>query len=85
MPVREPIYLLKALVKWHLGLAQDMRHAVWNVTGVVVCLGIMFYIEYLRRLCYDGMQIGGNRGTVVMHWTAGQQVERLILYLLHDS
>ena len=28
---------------------------------------------------------GGIRGTVVAHWTAGQQVERLILRQGHDS
>ena len=31
------------------------------------------------------LAVGDIRGTVVACWTAGQQVERLILHLGHDS
>ena len=36
------------------------------------------------RVIVISLQKGGSRGTVVAHWTVGQQVERSILHLGHS-
>ena len=46
------------------------------------CTSVLSIHLQQRALVLEG---GGIRGAMVAHWTAGQQVERLILRQGHDS
>ena len=52
----------------------------------------MWYNEYVemfethyKYITHTDTEVGGIRGTVVAHWTAGQQVEGSIVRQVHDS